>query len=86
MTYAAPSVTFELNAWLDLSRQATTKLLSSLCMELMLQVLCESTWTLAIWVIRGDGGVGDTPGIRGVQGEVCKFCATGNSIDTRTQT
>ena len=63
MTYAAPSVTFELNAWLDLSRQATTKLLSSLCMELMLQVLCESTWTLAIWVIRGDGGVGDFPGV-----------------------
>ena len=34
-------------------------------MELLLQVLSKSTWTMAVWVIRGDGGVGDIPGIRG---------------------
>ena len=62
-------VTFELNARLDLSGEATTKSLSSLGAELMLQVLGESTWTMGIWVIRGDGGVGDIPGVRGVSGE-----------------
>ena len=37
--------------------------------EFLLQVLCQSTGTMTIWVIRGDGGVGDFPGIQGVQGE-----------------
>ena len=62
-------VTFELNVRLDLSRRATTKPLRSLQMKLLLQVLGESTWTVTIWVIRGDKGVGDIPGIRGVSGE-----------------
>ena len=58
-------VTFELNALLDLSCQATTKSLSSLQTELLLQVLSKSTWTVAVRVICGDGGVGDIPGVRG---------------------
>ena len=45
-----------------------TKSFSSLRTELMLQVLGESTWTVAVWVIRGDGGVGDFPGVRGGSG------------------
>ena len=61
-------VTFELNVRLDLSGKATTKSLSSLGTELMLQVLGERTWTVRIWVIRGDEGVGDLPGVRGVSG------------------
>ena len=35
-------------------------------MELLLQVLSESTGTVAVRVIRGDEGVGDFPGVRGV--------------------
>ena len=42
-----------------------TKMLCSLVMELVLQVLCESTGTMTIWVIRGGEGVGDIPGIQG---------------------
>ena len=38
-------------------------------MELLLQVLCKSTWTVTIRMIRGDEGVGDIPGIRGGSGE-----------------
>ena len=45
-----------------------TKLLSSLHMELVLQVLSESTWTVAIRMIRGDEGMGDIPGIQGGSG------------------
>ena len=39
-------------------------------MELLLQVLSESTGTVAVQVIRGDEGVGDIPGIQGVQGSL----------------
>ena len=56
---------FEWNVLLDLSRGAVTKTLCSLVMELVLQVLCESTGTMTIWVIHGGEGVGDIPGIRG---------------------
>ena len=63
------SVTFELNARLDLSGQATTKSFSSLGTELVLQVLGESTWTMTVWVIRGDEGMGDFPGVQGGSGE-----------------
>ena len=59
------NVTFELNAQLDLSWQATTKSLCPLQTELLLQVLSESTWTMTVWVICGDKGVGDIPGVRG---------------------
>ena len=65
---------FELNARLDLSWKATTKSLSSLQMELLLQVLGESTRTVTVWVIRGDKGVGDISGIQGGSGGVCGFC------------
>ena len=53
---------------LDLSRGAATKASSSLMMELLLQLLGKSTRTLTIWMIRGDEGVGDIPGIRGGSG------------------
>ena len=48
---------------LDLSGEAVTKTLSSLKTELLLQVLSESTRTVTVWVIRGDEGVGDIPGV-----------------------
>ena len=38
-------------------------------MELLLQILSESTGTMAVRVIRGDEGVGDVPGVRGGSGE-----------------
>ena len=40
---------------------------------------------MAIRVIRGDEGVGDIPGVQGVQGSLGVLC-NGSSIDTRTQT
>ena len=76
---------FEWNVLLDLSGWAATKTLSSLMTELLLQILSQSTRAMTVWVIHGDEGVGDIPGILGVQG-VCRFCATIDSIDTRTQT
>ena len=51
----------------------------------MLQVLSVSTWAVAIWVIRGDEGVGDIPGVRGDSGESVGSVQC-SSIDTRTQT
>ena len=69
------SVTFGLNVRLDLSWKATTKSLSPLSAEPLLEILSESAWTMAIWVIRGDGGVGAIPGVRGGSGESEKFCA-----------
>ena len=62
-------VTFEWNVLLNLSWRAATKTFCSLVMELLLQVLCQSTGTMTVWVICGDGGMGDIPGIWGVQGE-----------------
>ena len=76
---------FKWNVLLDLSRWAATAMFSSLMMELLLQILSQSTRAMTIWMIHDDEGVGDIPGIRGVQG-VCRFCATVDSIDTRTQT
>ena len=78
-------VTFEWNVLLDLSIWAATETLSSLMMELLLQILSQSTRTVTVWMIRGDEGMGDIPGVQGVQG-VCRFCTTVDSIDTRTQT
>ena len=40
----------------------------SLVTELLLQVLSQSTRAMTVWMIRDDEGVGDIPGIRGVQG------------------
>ena len=48
---------------------ATTKFLSSLGPELLLEILGESTWIVAIRVIRDDEGVGDIPGVQGGSGE-----------------
>ena len=61
-------VMFEWNILLDLSGKAATKAFSSLVMELLLQVLSQSTRAVTVWMIRGDEGVGDFPGVRGVQG------------------
>ena len=61
-------------------------MLSSLNAELLLQVLCKSTRTVAVQVIRDDKGVGDIPGIQGVQGEVLQVLRNKDLIDTRTQT
>ena len=79
-------VTFGLNVQLDLSGRATTKSLSSLYTELLFKILSERTRTMAVWVIRGDGGVGDIPGVRGGLGEVLRDSAQCSSIVTRTQT
>ena len=38
-------------------------------MKLLLKILSEGTRTVAVWVIRGDEGVGDIPGIQGGSGE-----------------
>ena len=62
-------VTFGLNVRLNLSGKATTKSLSSLGAELLLKILSKSAGTVAVWVIRGDEGVGDIPGVRGGSGE-----------------
>ena len=86
MVLAYEGVTFGLNVRLDLSGKATTKSLSSLCTELLFKVLGESTWTVAIWMIRGDEGVGDIPGVRGGFRGVFGVSAQCSSIDTRTQT
>ena len=67
---------FMLDIQLGLSGEAATQMFSSLVTKPLLQVLSKSTRTVTVWVIRGDEGMGDIPGIRGVQGEVCKFCAT----------
>ena len=62
------TVTFKLNVLLDLSWRAVTKTFSLLMTELALQVLGQSTGAMTIRVIRGDEGVGDISGVRGVQG------------------
>ena len=59
------AVTFGLNVRLDLSWEATTTSLCLLVSELLLEILGESTWAVTVRVIRGGGGVGDIPGVRG---------------------
>ena len=54
---------FRLNAWLNLSKVAATKAFGMLLVQLLFEVLGESTWFGVIWVIQGDMGVGDIPGI-----------------------
>ena len=78
-------VMFEWNALLDSSGRAATKTFSSLETELLLRVLCKSTRTMTVGVIRGDKGVGDIPGVRGGSGGLQVQCNK-DSIDTRTQT
>ena len=62
-------VTFGLNVRLDLSGQATTESLRALGTKFLLKILGEGTRTVAIWVIRGDEGVGAFPGVQGGSGE-----------------
>ena len=51
---------------------ATTTSFGALYLELALQVLGESSWAGGIWMVQGCEGVGDIPGIQGVQGgSVC---------------
>ena len=38
-------------------------------MKLLLKILSEGARTVAVWVIRGDEGVGDIPGVQGGSGE-----------------
>ena len=45
-----------------------TKVFSLLMAEFLLQVLCQSTGVVIVQVIRGDEGMGDIPGVQGVQG------------------
>ena len=52
-----------------MSGKATTKSLCTLGTKLLFKVLSESTQTVTVWVIRGDEGVGDIPGVRGGTGE-----------------
>ena len=67
------------NVLLNLSGGAATKMLCLLMTELLLQVLGQSTRAMAVQVICGDKGMGDIPGIQGVQG-VCRFCATDTQL------
>ena len=62
-------VTFGLNVRLDLSGKATTKSLCALCPKLLLKIFGEGTRAMTVWVIRGDGGMGAFPGVRGDSGE-----------------
>ena len=78
-------VTFEWNVLLDLSGEAATKTFGSLVAKLLLQVLSQSTRAVAVGIIRGDEGVGDFPGVRGVQGDL-QVLRNLDLIDTRTQT
>ena len=47
---------------------ATTPSFGTLHLKLALQVLSESRWVVDIWMVQGCEGVGDIPGVRGVQG------------------
>ena len=47
---------------------ATTPSFGTLYLELALQVLCESRGAGGVWMVQGCEGVGDIPGVRGVQG------------------
>ena len=49
---------------------ATTSSFGTLDLKLALQVLCESRWIGGIWMVQGCEGVGDIPGVRGVQGDL----------------
>ena len=51
-----------------MSGVATTSTLCMLYLKLTLQILCESSWFVGVGVVQGCKGVGDIPGILGVQG------------------
>ena len=64
------NVTFKWNVLLDLSGKAATKTFGSLVAKLLLQILSQSTRVVTVWMIRGDEGMGDFPGIRGGSGDL----------------
>ena len=70
---------------LNLSVGAATETPSSLVAEFLLQVLSKSTRMVTIRMICGDEGVGDIPGVQGVQGGL-QVLRNLDLIDTRTQT
>ena len=45
-----------------------TSMLCTLYLKLTLQILCESCRFMGVWMVQGYKGVGDIPGIQGVQG------------------
>ena len=47
---------------------ATIPLFGTLYLKPALQILSEGRWALSVWVVQGCEGVGDIPGVRGVQG------------------
>ena len=51
-----------------------TSTLGTLYLKLTLQILCESCWFVGIQVVQGCEGMGDIPGIRGVQGDLYVLC------------
>ena len=55
------NVTFKLNVLLDLSVEAATKLFGALSTEFSLKILSESTWAMAIRMIRCGRGRGRYP-------------------------
>ena len=51
---------------------ATTSVLCTLYLKLTLQILSESSWFVGVRMVQGYEGMGDIPGIQGVQGgSVC---------------
>ena len=47
---------------------ATTSSFGTLYLKLALQILSECRGALGVWMVQGCEGVGDIPGVRGVQG------------------
>ena len=56
------------NVRLNLSWMAVTKTFGMLWMQLLFEVLGESTGFVGLWVIHDDEGVGDIPGVQGGSG------------------
>ena len=55
-----------------MSWMATTLMLHTLYLKLVLQILCESCWFVGVRMVQGCEGMGDIPGVQGVQGgSVC---------------
>ena len=61
MQHPSTHVTLEWSILFDLNWEAVTKTFSSLKTELLPKVLCESTWTMSIRMIRGVRGHGGYP-------------------------
>ena len=56
---------------------ATTPSFGSLYLKLALQILGESRGIVVVWMVQGCEGVGDVPGVQGVQGDLyVPYCKT----------